>query len=136
VLIMAAAVADFRPASPADDKIKKNAGLGEIRLERTKDILREVAQFRQVGGWPRLVIGFAAESQDLLENARAKLESKRLDLIVANNIQAPDAGFEADTNRVTLLEPGGAAQALPLTSKAEVAAIILERAMELLKKGG
>jgi phosphopantothenoylcysteine decarboxylase/phosphopantothenate--cysteine ligase len=134
VLIMAAAVADFRPESPSVDKIKKDAGTPEIRLARTKDILHEVARFREHQGWPRLVIGFAAESQDLLANARAKLESKRLDLIIANDITAVDAGFAVDTNRVTLLDTQGEAQTLPPMSKMEVAAIVLERVLDLLKE--
>ncbi|MDZ4159606.1 MAG: bifunctional phosphopantothenoylcysteine decarboxylase/phosphopantothenate--cysteine ligase CoaBC, partial [Anaerolineaceae bacterium] len=88
VLIMAAAVSDFRPAHAATEKIKKSSGLSEIQLELTPDILAEVAEQKARSGSPKRLIGFAAESQDLLENARAKLASKHLDLIVANDITA------------------------------------------------
>jgi phosphopantothenoylcysteine decarboxylase/phosphopantothenate--cysteine ligase len=136
VLIMAAAVADFRPAHPAVEKIKKETELQEIHLERTVDILREVAKYRVQKGQPRLVVGFAAESQDLLANARHKLESKGLDLIVANDIRSSDAGFAVDTNRVTLLDYSGEARSLPLMSKTQVAGAVLERVMALLQKRG
>lgn len=131
-LLMAAAVADFRPADSASQKIKKEDGLPEIRLEATPDILAQVAGMKSETGWPRLTVGFAAESQDLLENARSKLEAKRLDLIAANDVSAQDAGFEVDTNRVVLLHPDGSKEALPLMSKAEVAGAILERVVRLL----
>jgi phosphopantothenoylcysteine decarboxylase/phosphopantothenate--cysteine ligase len=132
VLLMAAAVADFRPAQPAAQKIKKEGGIPEIRLEHTPDILRAVAHAKAEQGWPRLTVGFAAESQRLLENAAAKLVAKKLDLIVANDISASDAGFAIDTNRVTLLYPDGRCEALPLMSKDEVAIAILERLIPLL----
>jgi phosphopantothenoylcysteine decarboxylase/phosphopantothenate--cysteine ligase len=133
VLIMAAAVADFRPERIAKDKIKKGAGLPEIRLERTPDILKDVAAYRNQYDRPSLVVGFAAESQDLLENARTKLRAKRLDLIAANDIRAVDAGFGVDTNRVTLIDRQGEARALPLMSKDQVARAILEDVIRLLK---
>ena len=132
VLVMAAAVADFRPANPASEKIKKGDAMPEIRLERTADILLEVAKSRDQSGWPRLVVGFAAESSHLLENAHAKLEAKRLDMIVANDISAPDAGFGFDTNRVTLLEVDREPQPLPLMSKEGVGVSVMERVSELL----
>lgn len=131
-LLMAAAVADFRPAEPAGQKIKKEAGVPLIRLEKTPDILRQVAEFRQATGWQGVVVGFAAESQDLLRNAIRKLQEKRLDLMVANDITAADAGFEVDTNRVTLLFPDGGEEELPLLSKLEVAEIVLRRVQSLL----
>jgi phosphopantothenoylcysteine decarboxylase/phosphopantothenate--cysteine ligase len=132
VLLMAAAVADFRPAQPADHKHKRRAGPPKLNLEPTEDLLAQVmAQTDR----PRLVVGFAAESQDLLNNARAKLEAKGLSLVVANDITAPDAGFAADTNRVTLLEPEGRVEALPLMSKAEVAEVVLDRVVEMLREG-
>ncbi len=130
-LLMAAAVGDYRPATVAEHKIKKTADL-TLRLERTPDILAAVARRRAGTGFPRVVVGFAAESQDLLENARAKLEAKGLDLIVANDITAPDAGFAAETNRVVLLDREGGVEALPLMSKAAVAGAVLDRVAHIL----
>lgn len=130
VLIMAAAVADFRPANPLEHKIKKEEGLPAIHLEPTTDILRAVAEQRKTTGFPRRIVGFAAESQNLSENAAKKLKEKGLDLIVANDILAPDAGFEVDTNRVTLLYPNGDRKELPVMSKEEVAEIIIEQVSE------
>jgi phosphopantothenoylcysteine decarboxylase/phosphopantothenate--cysteine ligase len=132
VLIMAAAVADFRPQSQADHKIKKESGLPEIQLTHTPDILKAVARHKEELGWPRLMVGFAAESQQLLENARSKLRSKKLDLIVANDISAADAGFAVDTNRVTLLFADGKTETLPLMSKVEVSQMIFQRLLTLL----
>jgi phosphopantothenoylcysteine decarboxylase/phosphopantothenate--cysteine ligase len=135
ILLMAAAVADYRPEAPAEHKIKKGRDRWELRLTRTTDILATLAAQR--ASFPRLqlVVGFAAESRDLLENARHKLEAKRLDLIVANDITAPQAGFAVDTNRVTLLYADGWREALPLMSKAEVAHAVLLRALVLLEGG-
>ncbi len=132
-LLMAAAVADFRPVARADQKIKKENGPPEIKLENTPDILKTVSQMKVESGFPRLIVGFAAESQALLENALRKLESKHLDLIVANDITASDAGFGVDTNRVSILAAGGDLQTLPLMSKAEVAENILARLTHLLQ---
>jgi len=126
-LIMAAAVADFKPAKPAGQKIKRVGGIPEIRLENTPDILEEVARQKATSGFPRVTVGFAAESQDLLENASAKLHAKGLELIVANDISATDAGFAVDSNRVTLMETGGSVENLPLMSKSEVAEVVMER---------
>ncbi len=120
-LIMAAAVADFRPKTVSDQKIKKSEGLPQIILESTTDILKEVAKVKKRSGFPRLTIGFAAESQDLVENARQKLAAKDLDLIVANDISRSDAGFEVDTNAVTLIDRKGRAQSMPVMAKTEVA---------------
>jgi phosphopantothenoylcysteine decarboxylase / phosphopantothenate---cysteine ligase len=131
-LVMAAAVADFRPISAAGDKIKREKGVPQITLEPTPDILTAVAELKNRSGMPRVVVGFAAESQDLIQNARNKLHSKQLDLIVANDITALDAGFAVDTNRVTILDAGGGQEALPLLSKAEVAAVLIERIIGLL----
>ena len=125
-LIMAAAVADFRPKDMAKDKIKKESGIPQIALEATEDILKAVAAKRsENGGCPRIVVGFAAESRDLLENAAHKLKSKGLDFIAANDISASGAGFAVETNRVTLLFADGRTESLPLMSKTEVAEIIL-----------
>ena len=133
---MAAAVADFRPANVSANKIKKGQGLPEIILEKTVDILQEVVKCKANTGWPRMVVGFAAESQNLLENAQAKLASKDLDIIAANNILASQAGFGVDTNQVTLLFRDGHAEPLPLLSKDEVAEIIMHRVIEILEKKG
>jgi phosphopantothenoylcysteine decarboxylase/phosphopantothenate--cysteine ligase len=134
VLIGAAAVADFRPADPAAQKIKKAPGQEDltVRLARNPDILAEVAAQRANLGWPKLVIGFAAETQDLMANARLKLQSKKLDLLVANDVSAADSGFGVDTNRVILLDSGGEAESLPLLTKAEVAERIVARIIALL----
>jgi phosphopantothenoylcysteine decarboxylase/phosphopantothenate--cysteine ligase len=135
-LIMAAAVADFRPVAPATHKIKRERGVPDVRLEAAPDILQAVAKYRAAQGRPRYTVGFAAESQDLLDNASRKLEAKRLDLIVANDIGVADAGFAVDNNRVTLLYPDGRVESLPLMSKEEVAQVVLERLAELLGKEG
>jgi phosphopantothenoylcysteine decarboxylase/phosphopantothenate--cysteine ligase len=132
LLIMAAAVADFKPAALAGQKIKKESGIPQIKLENTPDILASVASFKAERGWPRLTVGFAAESQNLLDNARSKLRLKNLDIIAANDISAMDAGFGMDDNRVTLLFADGRVEALSLMSKAKVAEAILERAIALL----
>lgn len=131
-LVMAAAVADFRPADQAANKLKKEDGIPEIPLVNTADILRAVARQKEETGWPRITVGFAAESQRLLENARAKLAAKKLDLIVANDIAAADAGFAVDTNRVVLLFPDGRSEALPLMSKEEVSQVIMQQLVTLL----
>ncbi|HET6594014.1 MAG TPA: bifunctional phosphopantothenoylcysteine decarboxylase/phosphopantothenate--cysteine ligase CoaBC [Anaerolineales bacterium] len=132
-LVMAAAVADFRPKDMAKDKIKKEGGIPQIELEATEDILKAVAQQRQETNCPRVVVGFAAESRDLLENASHKLKSKGLDFIAANDISMNDAGFAVETNRVTLLFEDGHKEVLPLLRKAEVAEIILGWVSKLLE---
>jgi phosphopantothenoylcysteine decarboxylase/phosphopantothenate--cysteine ligase len=134
-LIMAAAVADFRPKAMAKDKIKKEGGIPRIELEATEDILKTVAAQRSAAQRkrPLVVVGFAAESRDLLENATAKLQSKGLHFIAANDISAGDAGFAVETNRVTLLFADGRSEALPLMSKSEVAETIIERVAALLE---
>jgi phosphopantothenoylcysteine decarboxylase/phosphopantothenate--cysteine ligase len=132
-LIMAAAVADFRPKNQARDKIKKEGGIPQIELEATEDILKTVAGEGSGRERPRVVVGFAAESRDLLENASHKLQSKGLDFIAANDISANDAGFAVETNRVTLLFADGHQEGLPLMSKSEVAEAILVRVSKLLE---
>jgi phosphopantothenoylcysteine decarboxylase/phosphopantothenate--cysteine ligase len=132
VLIMAAAVADFRPMQVVAQKIKKHAGIPSFVLEPTQDILAAVAQQRTQTKSPRVVVGFAAETQDILTNAQAKLRDKCLDLMVANDVSTPGAGFGADTNRVTLLHANGQAEALPLISKVEVAERVVEEVCQLL----
>ncbi len=134
-LIMAAAVADFRPKNQAKDKIKKESGIPQIELEATDDILKAVSnqRLRENRKHPLVVVGFAAESRDLLENATVKLKSKGLDFIAANDISAGDAGFAVETNRVTLLYADGRKEPLPLMSKSEVAETIIERLAALLE---
>jgi len=132
-LIMAAAVADYRPPAPAGQKIKKQREKLRLELARTADILAAVAERRSRSGRPQVVVGFAAETQDVVENAREKLTRKGLSLIVANDVSAADSGFEVETNRVTLLDASGGMETLPLMSKAEVAEGIIDRLTGLLK---
>jgi phosphopantothenoylcysteine decarboxylase/phosphopantothenate--cysteine ligase len=133
-LIMAAAVADFRPVHAETQKIKKGGGIPEIKLEPTEDILKHVAKAKAKSGYPVLTVGFAAESQDLIDNAREKLASKSLDLIVANDITRSDAGFEVDTNAITLIDKKGRAQSLPTLTKSEVAEKILDFVIHNLRQ--
>jgi phosphopantothenoylcysteine decarboxylase/phosphopantothenate--cysteine ligase len=132
-LIMAAAVADFRPKQAAGSKMKKRDGIPQVELEETEDILKTVSGLRSERKRPRLVVGFAAESRDLLANASEKLKSKKLDMIAANDISSEDAGFGAETNRVTLLFADGKQEALPLMSKDEVAEIMMRHIASLLE---
>jgi phosphopantothenoylcysteine decarboxylase/phosphopantothenate--cysteine ligase len=133
ILIMAAAVADFRPKSIAENKIKKEGGVPQIELEATEDILKTVSASGLIAKRPRVVAGFAAESHDLLQNAAVKLQSKKLDLIAANDISATDAGFGVETNRITLLFADGRTEVLSLMSKTEAAEIIIARLAALLE---
>jgi phosphopantothenoylcysteine decarboxylase/phosphopantothenate--cysteine ligase len=134
ILIGAAAVADFRPAEAAPQKIKKAPDQETLMLElvRNPDILGEVAARRAVLGAPAVAIGFAAETQDLLANAAAKLAAKGLDAIAANDVTEPGIGFGADDNRITLLFADGRREALPVLAKAEAAQAILDAAAGLL----
>jgi phosphopantothenoylcysteine decarboxylase/phosphopantothenate--cysteine ligase len=116
-LVMAAAVADWRPAAPAGVKLKKDRTPRALNLERTPDILEGIRALK--GG--RVFVGFAAETGDPVPEARRKLRAKGLDLIVANDVTQPGAGFEVDTNRVTLISADGATEPLPLLPKAAVA---------------
>ncbi|MCX7912535.1 MAG: bifunctional phosphopantothenoylcysteine decarboxylase/phosphopantothenate--cysteine ligase CoaBC [Dehalococcoidales bacterium] len=130
VLIMAAAVADYRPEKMLPAKIKKeDAETIVLKLVRTPDILGSVR-----GNFIR--VGFAAESEDVIANAKKKLTAKGLDLIVANDITAPGSGFDADTNRVVIIDRDGNTQELPLMSKREVAEKILDRVKELFPRKG
>lgn len=123
-VIMAAAVADFRPAKPSAHKIKKRRGpLTQLELEATDDILRELGERRT----NQVLVGFAAETEDLLAHAREKLHAKGVDLLVANDVTAAGSGFGSDTNRVVLLTREGAPEELPLLPKREVADRILDR---------
>jgi len=132
-LLMAAAPADFRPADPVRQKIKKDSGIPQVVLEPTPDILSTLAA-QADSDRPTVVVGFAAETQNLVDYASRKLSAKRLDLIVANDISAPGAGFEVETNRVTLLSAQGGKETLPLMPKTEVAAAIIERLVCLLEQ--
>ena len=126
VIIMAAAVADFRPASVADSKIKKGDGLDAIALERTHDFLVDLGE-KKPGG--QTLVGFAAETDDLERNARGKLERKRLDLIVANDVSMDDVGFAHDTNEVLILGTD-TRQHVPLTSKRAIAEVVLDAVLD------
>ena len=132
ILIKAAAVADYRPAHVAEEKIKKTGAgdLDQLALERTQDILGWVAQHRHEGLY---VCGFSMETQNMLENSAAKLEKKKLDMVVANNLKVAGAGFGVDTNVVTLITKNGA-QELPLMSKNEVAGQLLSAILR--QRGG
>lgn len=126
ILVKAAAVADYRPANVADDKIKKQDGDMAIPLERTDDILGWVAEHRHPG---LFVCGFSMETRDMLENSRKKLDRKHLDMIAANNLKVAGAGFGVDTNVVTILTADGI-QELPLMGKDQVAAKLLDAILE------
>jgi len=128
-LIMAAAVADWRPAEVASQKLKKGSSeRSSVELTRTPDIAQEVQ------GENLIKVGFAAESEDLEANARAKLEPKGLHLIAANDITDPESGFESNDNRVTLLDTEGGVEELPLMSKYDVGQRILDRVVRLMAK--
>ena len=130
IVLMAAAVADFRPVEVATEKIKKGDGPAEIRLEPTVDILAELGRSRSNG---QVLVGFAAETRDLRQNAAAKLAAKGIDLIVANDVSAPRVGFEHDTNAVLVLDAGGGAREVPLADKREVAGVVLDAALAIHK---
>ena len=129
VVIKAAAVADYRPKRKAAGKIKKGHAVSEIALEPTPDILAELGKRKG----KRVLVGFAAETDDLVANARKKLERKNLDLVVANDVGRAGAGFDVDTNVVTILDAMGGVEELPLLSKREVADRILDRVKGLLQ---
>jgi phosphopantothenoylcysteine decarboxylase/phosphopantothenate--cysteine ligase len=130
-LIMAAAVADYRPSNPSHQKIKKETGTPTLILERTSDILATVKSHREHTGFPKVVVGFAAETQNMLENAQAKLQSKGLDLIILNDVSATDAGFGVDTNRVSILWANGKREDLPLMKKEEIASALVDKLVKL-----
>lgn len=123
VVVMAAAVADFRPVATAAGKLKKRDGAPEIVLEPTPDILAGLGAAKRDG---QVVVGFAAETDELVANATAKLEAKRLDLIVANDVGAPRVGFAHDTNAVTLLRPDAEPVEIDLASKRDVARAVID----------
>lgn len=133
IIIMAAAVADYRPAAPAEEKIKKKAEDSELRLERTEDILGGLgARFASDNKKGPFLCGFSMETEHMLENSRAKLEKKNVNMIVANNLKTAGAGFGTDTNVVTIITADGCRE-LPIMAKSEVAAAIVDEILELIK---
>ena len=130
VVIMAAAVSDYRPKVISKRKIKKGDSDTSLALERTDDILRKLG--KRKGN--RILVGFAAETEDLIANAQKKLKGKNLDLIVANDVTKPGAGFASDTNQVKILYPSGKVKDHPLMSKAEVSRFILDDVLSLLRR--
>jgi phosphopantothenoylcysteine decarboxylase/phosphopantothenate--cysteine ligase len=133
VIVMAAAVADFRPKAPPDRKLKKHEGIPDIVLEPTHDFLVDLGRDKGPG---QVLVGFAAETDDLVDNAAGKLRTKRLDLIVGNDISQPDAGFEVDTNRAVILDADGGIDTLPLLAKSDLAGVILDKVARLLLEKG
>ena len=131
VVVMAAAVADYSPAARAEQKVAKDGDTLTLLLRKTPDILGELGQRRVAKGGGPLLVGFAAETEDVVAHATAKRERKHADLIVANDVSRSDAGFDVDTNAVTIVGAEGA-EALPLQSKSRVASEILTRVERLL----
>ena len=129
IVVMAAAVADFRPVAIADEKLKKTDGVPEIRLERTVDILAALGAAKRDG---QVLVGFAAETSDLRAHAADKLSRKNADLIVANDVSAPGVGFAHDTNAVTILGADSFVLDVPLTDKGSIAAAVLSAAADRL----
>ena len=132
ILLMAAAVSDYRPRQAAAGKIKKSQAEMVLALERNPDILAEAGRQKD----HRILVGFAAETENLLRNARSKLKEKNLDLIVANDVTLPGAGFEVDTNIVKFLDRSRKVEELPLMTKEELADRILDRVTQLKKSTG
>jgi len=130
VVIKAAAVSDFRPKAVSSQKLKKADASPSLPLERTEDILREIGKRKG----SRILVGFAAETENLIANARKKLLEKNLDFIVVNDVTKPGAGFGEDTNQVKILYPSGQVKELPLMSKEEVSQSILDEVVKLLKQ--
>jgi phosphopantothenoylcysteine decarboxylase / phosphopantothenate---cysteine ligase len=131
VVIMAAAVADFRPKATAETKLSKDDGVPELVLEPTPDILTGLAERRRSG---QVLVGFAAETHDAVDRARRKLERKGVDLLVVNDVSAPGAGFDHDTNAVVILHADGRSADVPLTSKNAVAEAVLDSVIAHLKE--
>ncbi len=135
IVVMAAAVADFRPVAPSAQKIKKDGGVPRIELEPTPDILAALGARKPAG---QVLVGFAAETSDLVANATSKLERKNLDLVVANDVSLPGVGFQHDTNAVTLLRsrPGGSvvSTAIDISDKRTIARSVLDAAIEIRRE--
>jgi phosphopantothenoylcysteine decarboxylase/phosphopantothenate--cysteine ligase len=128
VIVMAAAVADFRPVAAAEGKIKKDQGVPQIVLEPTPDILAGLGAAKRPG---QVLVGFAAETADLLANAQSKLQRKQLDLIVANDVSAPGVGFQHDTNAVSLVRADGSVRSIELTDKRSIARAVVDTVVEI-----
>jgi phosphopantothenoylcysteine decarboxylase/phosphopantothenate--cysteine ligase len=128
VVVMAAAVADFRPVHAAEGKLKKDQGIPQIVLEPTPDILAGLGAAKFPG---QVLVGFAAETADLVANAAAKLERKHLDLVVANDVGAPGVGFQHDTNAVTLLRADGSCRVVELADKRSIARAVVDTLVEI-----
>ena len=133
VVVMAAAVADFRPVEPGGTKLKKEQGTPSIILEPTKDILSELVATRRAG---QIIVGFAAETDQVLDHARAKLARKGCDLLVVNDVSAPSTGFDHDTNEVVILDAAGGQQVVALRSKRAVADAVFDRVFALTANAG
>ncbi len=131
VVVMAAAVADFRPHRAVDRKLKKDEGILSVEFEPTADILAFLGAAKPDG---QVLVGFAAETDNVESNAAAKLDRKNLDIIVANDVSKPGVGFEHETNEVVVLRADGVRQHLPLCSKGEVARVVLDAAVETLNR--
>lgn len=131
IVFKAAAVADYRPARVSGQKIKKEEGTLVLELEKNPDILSELGRRKKA---PQVVVGFAAETEDLLANARRKLAGKNVDLLVANDVTRPGAGFGEDTNIVKLVYPGGEFVDLPMMEKTALAALLLDEALQIRKR--
>jgi phosphopantothenoylcysteine decarboxylase/phosphopantothenate--cysteine ligase len=130
IVVMVAAVADYRPSEFSESKIKKKDGDMFLKLERNNDILKELGQKK--GG--RFLTGFCAETDDLIENARKKVKSKNLDLIIANDVTAEGAGFGTDTNIIKLIKGDGTVAEFPLMSKSEAAQRIFDEIGKMLEE--
>jgi len=128
VVVMAAAVADFRPIEAAASKIKKDSGAPEVVLEPTEDILAGLGAAKKPG---QVIVGFAAETDDVIDNAVAKLRRKNVDAIVANDVSAPEVGFAHDTNEVTIIRADGTHSSVSLRSKRDIADAVLDVVVEL-----
>jgi phosphopantothenoylcysteine decarboxylase/phosphopantothenate--cysteine ligase len=132
IIIKAAAVADYRPNVFSRDKIKKDKKSFSLELEKNPDIIAEIGKNKG----KRILVGFAMETQNLLANARAKLEKKNMDLIVANDLRQDGAGFQTDTNIITIIDNKGKAESLSKMTKIEAAEEILNRVKNLVQKKG
>ena len=130
IIVMAAAVADYTPAQVSDEKLKKKDGDMSVEMKRTRDILKEAGKIKKANQY---ICGFAMETQNLIENAKAKLEAKNADMIVANSLRTEGAGFGTATNVATLIKPEELKQ-LPIMSKDELAEIILDEAIGSIKQ--
>ena len=127
IIIKAAAVADYTPVNIAENKIKKSSDFSVIELKKTKDILKSIGSRKKAG---QFICGFSMETENMLENSRKKLESKNIDMIVANNLKTEGAGFATDTNVITLITKSSAEE-LPIMSKEQCAVKIIDRIMSL-----